>query len=270
MTLPRLGKRRPHPTSHPHRQFKLARYATAAMPDPPGVINWSGGVNGWALAGNDVIGDCACVAPANAIRLWTAHAGVERDISNEAVYAAYRAFGGWEDGKPETDNGCIISEVLAGWHAQSVGIGGDVLAAFVEVDHSSSLGIRRAVSLFGCCILGVALPISAQGRMTWIDVPSPAGVVTVPSIYSGPFDLSGDYSPGSWGGHCVLVVGYDLDGATVVSWGNEMRVSWRWLAAYVDEAWAPLSDDWIAAGMSPAGVDVATLRADLAAMADAT
>lgn len=273
--IPALGKLAPHPADHPHRQLKLARYA-AALPDPPPTIDWRGGVAGWGEYGNagiayqPALGDCALVAPANAIRLWTAHAGSQKNVPLDAVLDAYRWAGSW-DGTPGTDRGCIISDVLAGWHAQSVGIGGDVLAGFVEVEHRDQTGIRQAIALFGCVILGVQLPNAAKDKEAWTEgPPAPPGALAVSSLWGGPFDLSGDWAPGSWGGHCLLAVAYDIDSVTVVSWGNEVTVSWHWLSAYVDEAWAPLSADWIAAGRSPSGFDLPALQADLATMADTT
>ncbi len=268
--IPRLGKAPPHHADHPHRQLKMARYTTTPLPDPPASVDWTAKVHGW---GGDYknfdIGDCACAAPAHQIQAWTANTGTQRDLALEDVLVAYRDFGGYVDGQPDTDQGCVISDVLKGWANDAVGIGHDVLAGFVEVEHKDQTAIKQAIALFGGCILGVQLPVSAQGAAAWTDgPPAPAGYLAVPSLWGGPFDFSGDWKPGSWGGHCITAVKFTVDGVTVVSWGNEILVSWRWLSAYIDEAWAPLSKDWIAAGKSPSGFDLAALQADLAALKD--
>jgi hypothetical protein len=247
---------------------RLARYLATGF-QAPATVDWTGPVNGWGMYDNDTLGDCACVAPANLIRCWTANTGAQIDLPGDAVLDAYADFGGYVTGDPSTDNGCVISDVLAGWHAQSVGIGGDVVAGFAEIDHSGPAELRQAIALFGGAIIGLSLPRAAQGRDAWIDVPAPPHALAVSSIYGGDFDLSSDWKPGSWGGHCVCVVGYDLDGFQVVTWGNELRMSNRWAAAYVDEAWAPVSADWLRSGISPTGLDLAAMQRDLAALRDA-
>lgn len=269
MTLA-LGKRDAHPPDHAHHGLKLARYLTSALPPPPSSVDWTARVQGWGGDyGNFTLGDCACAAAAHQIQAWTATTGTQKNLALDDVLAAYRRFGGY-DGTPKTDNGCVISDVLAGWSDACVGIGGDVLAGFVEIEHENEADIKRAIALFGGVILGVQLPKTAAGEAWTEGPPAPAGYLAVSSIYAGPFDLSGDWKPGGYGGHGVVAVAYDIDGLVVISWGNEMRVSWRWLAAYCDEAWAVLSEDWIAAGRAPSGFDLDALHADLAAIKDAT
>jgi hypothetical protein len=236
---PRLGKRPPHPAAHPHHRVKLTGFLAPSLIAPP-ICDWTGPVASFDAYGNETIGDCAIAAPLNAIRLWTAHGGAEKDLPLSVALSAYTLFGGYDPVDPSTDGGCIISNVLAGWHAQSVGIGGDVLAAFAEVDHSNEAHLKLSTYTFGATIVGVQLPVSAQGAASW----------------ETPLHLDGDNAPGSWGGHCVPIVGYNAEAALVVSWGRLLPMTWGFFAAYGDEAWAPVSTDWLSAGTTPAGVDL--------------
>jgi hypothetical protein len=74
--------------------------------------------------------------------------------------------------------------------------------------------------------------------------------------------LHGDGAPNTWGGHAINAVGYDSDGVDVVTWGQLQRVSWAFLRAYGDEAYAPLTQDWMKAPRA-SGIDFAALEAAL-------
>ena len=69
------------------------------------------------------------------------------------------------------------------------------------------------------------------------------------------------------GGHCVPIMGYGALGCTCVTWGKLQQMSWEFFAKYCDEAYVELAQDWItASGEAPNHLDVAALRADLAAI----
>ena len=77
----------------------------------------------------------------------------------------------------------------------------------------------------------------------------------------------GGADAGSWGGHALNVVGYDATGVTLVTWGKLQRATWAWWKAYVDEAWALLTQDW--EKTTYLGLDFAQLQADLTALVQA-
>ena len=61
------------------------------------------------------------------------------------------------------------------------------------------------------------------------------------------------------------VVAYDQTGLTVVTWGALKRMTWGFWGAYVDEAYALLSSDWIETDLlAPSGFNLAALQSDLA------
>jgi len=252
----RLGKRPAHPPDHAHHSVRFGSFFAADLPAPPPACDWTGPVGGkWELGNNDIVGDCACVAPANAVICLSANTDAPKRLALSDILDAYRAFGGWDGVAGDaTDGGCVVSDVLAGW--ANVGIGGDKIAAFAEVDHSDTTQIKRAISLLGCCVVGVELPAAAQA---WGTDPWPA---------VGP-DLSGPLAPGSWGGHAAVILKYDANGVWIVTWGRLVFVPSVTLAAYLSEAWAIANADFISCnGLAPTGLDLAKMVADCQAMRD--
>jgi hypothetical protein len=79
-------------------------------------------------------------------------------------------------------------------------------------------------------------------------------------------DTIGNGAPGSWGGHCIPIIGYDSEWLTVITWGAPMKMSWRFAVAFVDELYAVLSPDFIASGEAPNQIALQQLQADLAAI----
>jgi hypothetical protein len=228
---------------------------SSELPPPPASADFSGHVNAFGLYRNDEIGDCAIAAPANQIRVWSSAATAQRDLSQDDVEKAY----GWAGGYPDTDDGCVISDVLAGWSNPVVGIGGDVLTAFAEIEHADTDMLKRAIATFGGAILGLSLPIAAQA---WASEPSWPDVGDT---------LGGNLAPGSWGGHCVAAIGYDESSCWISTWGARVCVPWGTMRAYVEEAWACISADFLGVGgFAPTGLDLPRMQLDLAAMRDLT
>ena len=52
--------------------------------------------------------------------------------------------------------------------------------------------------------------------------------------------------PGSWGGHCVYIVGYTSQGPVCVTWGRKQQMTWEFWFAYADECYAVFDakDSW--------------------------
>lgn len=247
-----LGKRAPRFDS---RTLRLTRY-TEALPAPPPQASWQARVSRWGMMLNDTLGDCVCAAAGHMIEQWTTYAGAQVVPADSAILKAYELIGGYNPSDPSTDQGCDMLTALKTWRTS--GIAAHKISAFMAIDggvlsfDSDTLfrGVKRSVSLFGNCYLGLDLPLSAQSQPGgwFIDDKDPNASV-----------------PGSWGGHCVPVVAYDEQGLTVVTWGQLMPMSWHFLARYCDEAYAVLSQDWLSKeGKSGGGVDWTTLQKDLA------
>lgn len=243
----KLGKRAPRVAE---KALRLEAYLPAGLPPAPVSADWGIAVQpaAWGPLGNLDVGDCTCAAIAHAIQVWTAAAGSPRCPADADVLAFYSAVGGYVPGNPLTDQGAVISDVLTRWSTD--GLAGDHLAAAAKVDATELEKVKRAIALLGCADIGLELPTSAQSQDIWDVV---------------------DDDGGPWGGHCVLLTGYDLDGLTCITWGAPKRLTWAFLARYMDECWALVSSDFLrASGASPDALNLEQMTADLAALRTAS
>lgn len=245
-----LGKLAP---KHDARIPMLAKY-TAALPAAPAACAWGAhGPTNWGIMGNDRLGDCTCAGIGHAIQTWTLNStGQMVTLPDQAILNLYEKFG-YVPGNAATDNGAVETDVLKYWLKNPVE--GHALDGFVSLQPKDIADVKDAIWLFGGAYIGLALPLSAQSQTAWV-VPAEG--------------LTGNGTPGSWGGHCVFVVGYDGRGLTFISWGKLMWMSWNFWWAYVDESYGLLSPDWIEkSGVSPADFNLAALTADMAILREA-
>lgn len=247
-----LGKQR---ARHDPRTLQLADYLkTEALPPAPPSCDWGKKIaaDDWGMMLNDEIGDCTCAAAAHLVQDWTSNNGSEVTISDDEVLKAYEKLSGYDPVTKENDNGCVEIDVLNHW--RKTGIGKHKFDAYVALEPRNHDHIRDSIHLFGGAYIGLALPVSAQRQTTW----------TVP-----PGGATGPGAPGSWGGHAVILTAYNPRRVTCVTWGEEKQMTWEFLDAYCDEAYALLSiKDWTPAKHNPDGFDVDALRADLEAIKD--
>lgn len=253
----KLGK---GPRKFDPRTLRLSKYLTA-VPPPPDQAGYITEVPDFPLYLNDILGDCTIAAAGHMIEQWTRYAGNPFVPTDDDIVNAYSAITGY-DGNPWTDRGAVMLDVLKYWRKH--GIAGHKIAAFAAVDPTNITEIKQAVALFGNCYIGIGLPIAAQTPIT--------GDNGNPCWSMPPTGVTGDGTPYSWGGHCVNIAGYGTDsngnaGSEVVTWGQIFDMTWGFAGTYMDEAFAVLSTDWIAAdGKAPSGFDITQLRADLAAL----
>ncbi len=240
----KLGKK---PRRHDPRTLRLAAYMAPELPAPLLTVDWTKALPvDLGEMGNSSIGDCTCAGAGHLVQTWTANRGDEITISDEAIIAAYSAITGYTPSDPSTDNGAVLLDVLNFW--RQTGIGGHKIGAYACVNHADVDELKIACDLFGGLFTGVQLPTTAQAE--------------VGAVWQ---DTTGEV--GSWGGHCVALVGYDTDGVTYLTWGKRQRATWAWVAKYADEAYAIVAADWVNGSMpAPSGFDLAALQADLAAV----
>ena len=245
MKLGRRGVRRDP------RTLQFTKYLTLAVPPaPPLSVDYSGGITDWGMFCNDRLECCTIAAVGHHLQGWRkAACGDDLYIPDSVIEQTYKKWDGYNPADPASDQGGVEIDVLNKYRQQ--GFAGFSLQAFAKVTLLPTQ-IREALWLTGGLYIGVALPVAAQHQEVWdYDPAENAG--------------DPDYAPGSWGGHAINLVGYDATGLTAVTWGALKRLTWSWLAAYCDEAYALLSYDWItASGVAPSGFDLDTLERDLA------
>lgn len=257
----KLGKLPPRIDS---RTLRLAKYLgqqgtdRRALPPAPPAVDWTAKISSWPMMANDTLGDCTCAAAGHMIECWTANLGDAFTPTSAQIIAAYSATSGYVSGDPATDNGAVELDVLNHWRQQ--GIAGHKIDAYAALDVAAASNrqnhecVKQAIAVFGGAYIGLALPLSAQQQDVW-NVPSPWS------------HLRGQGAPGSWGGHAVPVLAYDADGLTCITWGAKKRMTWDFFAQYCDEAYAPLSPDWLSQqGLDPSGLDFTQLQSDLSAL----
>lgn len=229
----KLGKK---PTKHDSRTFMLAKYLSTSLPAPPATVDNTKGRTAWGMMLNDTIGDCTIAAAGHMTEEWTG-----TTPADPCILLAYEAVSGYNPANPASDTGCYCIDVLNYW--RQTGICNHKITAFAKPSPTIT-HLKQAIYLFGGVYIGVELPLSAQGQTVWTWEPDSKGGAV-----------------GSWGGHCVPVVGYDEHRLTFISWGQVMQMTYGFWDKYVSESYAPLSSEW-----SLPGFNFTQLQADLAAL----
>lgn len=222
-----------------------------SLPPIPAKVNWSSGVV-YQMDDNDRFGDCVEVAYANQLRTWTKKASMtEADISVTSVLDAYHDLTGFDPVTGANDNGTNMDQAVQYW--VKTGMAGHKVGAVARVNPVNELQVNASIALLGGLYIGLNLPLRAQSQVGGTWALSPAGTPGT--------------QPGSWGGHCVILVDYDEQFLWAVTWGTLQRMTWNWFRTYCDEAFALLSHDWIEASeLAPSGLAWAALLADMAAL----
>jgi hypothetical protein len=232
------------PAIRPYGLRDLASYTKTRLPSPPAEVA-TPAVADWGMLDNDTIGCCTIAGVGHAIMAWDAELHTTDTPPDDAeVQSQYFAITGGQD------TGCVEASVLALWEKSGLFEGSTAankIVGYAPVDVKGLTEVHQAIAFYGCAYIGVNLPASAQ---TQFQDNQPWTVV-----------------PGSKieGGHCVVLVGYDSQYATAVTWGATVQVSYPWLAKYMDECWAVISQEVAEAGKGPA-LDLASLEADIAAL----
>lgn len=241
--MPRmLGKLAP---VHVPGAIKLADYLPEKRIPVPEVLDNVSCLTNIGMMANDRLGDCTCAAVGHAVQGWTAKNGHEVIISDEEIVKAYSAVSGYDPATGANDNGAVEADVLRYW--METGFNGHKLDSYAVIEVHSSYQMKLAMYLFGDAYTGVDLPESAQEQKVW-------------SVVHGP-----EAEPGSWGGHAIPVLGYDHNTLTCITWGAPLKMTWAFQRKYMDEAYAPLSADWVdeVSKMAPNGLLWDDLKADL-------
>lgn len=242
------------PPRHDPRTLRLASYlassdGTPRYQAPPPARDWADHSHAFDVLGNDKVGNCAFAAQAHLVQCFAAANGRSAIIGRAAVMSAYSRVTGYDPEDPATDRGTVLLDALGDWRKH--GIDGHKIAAYVRVEPNRR-EIEAAINLCGGIYIGAALPLAAKSQTVWDVAPA------------GGYDRT--FTPGTWGGHALCVVGYSRTGLVGITWGRIKLITWEWVFSYCDEMYATISNDWIAADdPAPNGFELERLRADLAA-----
>lgn len=222
-------------------------------PLPGGVVapasaDWTSGITAWAMLLNDQVGDCTIAGAAHSVMVferWGRNLPVS--FTDYDILAAYEKVSGYEPNHPETDAGATLQDALAYW--RQTGIAGHKIDAFAQIDATNVDLVKACIAIFGTVYAGLNFPASAMDQF---DAGQPWSIVKRSKIE---------------GGHCVPLVGYSATSMRCVTWGAVQDMDLAFYERYFDECWVPISLDWLrSTGLSPAGLDVATLNSDYEAI----
>ena len=225
-----------------------------AIVAPPAQVDWYSGITDWPMYGNDSWGDCVPAEQGHheeAFSFYGGHRLVE--VTDQDVIDAYSAITGFDPnagppGDNPTDQGTLIQDAMSYW--RKTGIGGHKIAAFAGGSVADITEVKTAIAAFGPLSLGINFPNTAMDQFN-------AGE---------PWDVARHAKVE--GGHCVALVGYDAHYLYVVTWGQVQKMTQAFWNKYVEEAWAPISAEWVdsVTGLDPAGVDLVGLGEAFAAL----
>ncbi|HEY3787744.1 MAG TPA: hypothetical protein VGL71_02765, partial [Urbifossiella sp.] len=201
---------------------------------------------------NDTYGDCVIAGKAHELGVWSGNElGAANTVlaTDEEIYRQYQAICG------PGDDGCVITDVLDAMKERGFVAGGKAytIDGYVAVDWTNALEVRVALYLFGTLTLGINLPEA------WTE--------------GGDGSTWDETDTNIVGGHDVTAFGYDADGVWIATWGGKRLITWAAFTSteWLDECYAQLAPLWYAnKQLAPCGVDVATLKADLAKLSGGT
>lgn len=197
------------------------------------------------IYGNDNLGDCAIAMMFHAAAVFTGNAtGVPYHAALSQVVAAYTKVGGYIPGRPETDNGCVLTDVFKYW--QTTGLpNGEKIRGFISINAASPSDIMASGFLLENHCFGVGLP---DPYIT--PFPTGPGFVWRHTGQSDP--NNGHAFLGLGGATSGKDAGIDID-----TWGLSGRFTFDAIAAYAGssgggEMWSVITDDMIAKGAAKA------------------
>ena len=214
---------------------------------PPPSVDWTHGINNFGIMLNDNLGDCTCAGIYHAIQIWSANTLIEQTEPDNVVLSLYEQACGYKPGDESTDNGGVEQDLLSYCVNTGVPLSNgqrEKFLCFIEVDPRNINDVKTTIDEFGLAYIGIDVPNSlydqnGDPKLVW-DV--------------DPNDTSTE------GGHCIILVGYDADGATVISWGQKYKMTWAFFRQFTDEVYAIVSQNWInSQGKTPLGLTVEEL-----------
>lgn len=235
-------------------KLKLRDYIDLSkLPDPPENFGHQALVPDWQMLGNDALGDCAIAGPYHALMYWNATAGTPINVDTECTISAYSAITGYDPSDPSTDQGSDVNDVANYWRTTGLtDADGKVhkIDAFVALETGNVDELWIGTYLFEGVGIGVAMP------QEWMDATNEGKV----------WDEVSD--PNIEGGHYIFGTGRVDGNLNIVTWGQNQLLTPAGYEQFSDEALVYFDEEIFNKGKDIDGFDVATLKADLLALAN--
>jgi len=178
----------------------------------------------YGMLGNDSKGDCTVAGFVHGAEAVDLLEGQSQTVVEAEAPSADEVVSAYLTMTNGVDSGLVIADVLQ--TAYATGIAGIKVAAYAPA-RGPLAELLSVAQTFGVTKLGIMLPAVAQEQFQAGD----------------PWDLTGTSADADIeGGHDVELVAFDQGTETVdvLTWGRRQPVTFRWLARYLDEAWAVL------------------------------
>lgn len=220
---------------------------------PPVSVDWTKGGTEFGVMKNDTLGCCTCAAVYHARQIWTLNTGNESTEPDSEVLALYEKACGYNPADPSTDQGgdeqSVLTYLLKSGMPLTVADGtDDKIKAFFEVDPRNIDDIKTVINECGVCYIGFDVPGNIMDNLS-------------PDV-TWQLDKTAKVE----GGHAVVLVAYDADTVTCISWGQLYKMTWDFFQYWTDEAYAIIDPTWVADGKTPLGLTDADLEKMMAAL----
>lgn len=189
-------------------------------------------------------GDCVITGRANqTLRFEKYEQGLPLPISDDDVLREYWKEQGDPTGTKKPDEGLYILDSLKCWRSGWQAAGQEYnIYAFAQINQEKINEVRLGVYLLTGLMTGVNLPLTAQ---TQLDSKQ------IWTVETGP-----NARPGTWGGHCMYLLGYTATGPVFLTWGQRQVATWDWWLKYTDECYGVVDNkDKFLGDKSPVDTD---------------
>lgn len=211
-------------------------------------------VASWPMYLNDQLGDCTIAGIGHCYGAWSQYgSGTEALFADSEIQAVYSRVGGYDPNDPSTDQGCVMSQVLADQVSNGITDTSGKLhkvagyAAFGNPADAELLG--QVLDVFGSVYVGINVQQSMEQEFA----------------DGQPWD----WTPGDQivGGHAICLQRRLGDAGVpyeYVTWGALEKATAGFQANAVEEAWAVVTEDWVRAnGTTVEGLDLQQLLSDM-------
>jgi hypothetical protein len=234
------------------KDIKFSTYLTGApLPKQPQFFGHESLYSDWGVLGNDLYGDCVFAGAAHETMLWNKANGKDVQFTPDAVLSDYAAVTGFDKNNPASDQGTDMRQAFE--YRRTTGIVDSKgvrhkLGAYLWLDPKNTDHLYKAIWLFGAVGAGIIFPDSAMQQFNTGKPWKPV---------KGAKDE---------GGHYIPLIANRKDGIVCCTWGKAQIMTPAFWKAKGDSCAVLLSEEYLSAGKSPEGFDLAALQADLKAL----